>query len=84
MITTERWRALKWFADHAVDINAVMGQRMPSTKMRNLMVREGELAREPTGGFAHHRFNLTEAGHELLGRKHKRKWRASDENTEGR
>jgi hypothetical protein len=43
MTTTMRWRALRWFADHAVDVNGVMGRKQPSAWMRRLMIREGQL-----------------------------------------
>jgi hypothetical protein len=72
MPTTTRWRALRWFADHDRDVNAVMGRRMPSTRMHTMMIREGQLLREPVGSFEHYRFKLTEAGHELLRSKYKR------------
>jgi hypothetical protein len=64
--TTARWRALFWFADHARDVNAVMGRKLPSTRMRNLMIREGQVVRVPAGGFGHARFVLTETGGALL------------------
>lgn len=71
MVTTARWRALRWFADHAVDINSVMGRRMPSTKMRRLMIRDGQLKGEQIA-FDGKRFTLTESGQALLARKGKR------------
>jgi hypothetical protein len=73
MTTTARWRALRWFADHAADINKVMGRRQPSGKMRKLMIREGQLQRVPVGGFGHAYFVLTEQGWLMLANKHKRK-----------
>ena len=75
MTTTGRWKALRWFKDHAEDINSVAGTRMPSARMRRTMLKEGQLRQEPVGSFGHQRFTLTEAGHALLAskRKHKRR-----------
>lgn len=33
-MTPARWRALAWFNDHGRDVNAVMGRRLPSVRMR--------------------------------------------------
>jgi hypothetical protein len=73
MTTTARWKALRWFADHAADINAVMGRKMPSGKMRKLMIRDGQIASTDVGSFRHRRFELTAHGHAMLAEKHKRK-----------
>jgi hypothetical protein len=73
MTTTARWNALRWFADHALDINKVMGRRIPSTKMRNVMVRDGQLMCRPAGSFKYHRFELTARGQAMLVGKRKRK-----------
>jgi hypothetical protein len=76
MTSTGRWKALRWFADHAVDVNDMIGRgRPPTSKMRNLMIREGQLARVPLGSFGHAKFELTPEGCELLANKHKKKRR---------
>jgi hypothetical protein len=73
MTTTARWRALRWFADHAADINAVFGRRMPSAKMRKLMMRDGQIMSSDVGSFKHRRFELTAQGRAMLAEKYKRK-----------
>jgi hypothetical protein len=70
-LTTERWRALQWFADHAADINAVMGRRTPSGRMRQLMRREGQLTAERMS-FGLQRYVLSDQGKALLASKYKR------------
>lgn len=79
--TTMRWRALNWFANHEADQHSVMGQRVPTAKMRNRMVREGQLLRVPVGQFDFHRFILTHAGRELLATKGKHTANAQAQNT---
>jgi len=49
MTTPARWRALHWYADHEINVNAVMGRPQPSTRMRNLMLIEQQLDRVPVG-----------------------------------
>jgi hypothetical protein len=74
-MTPARWYALRWFADHEADINAVMGRRPPSGKMRRLMLREGQAIPIMVGSFGYRRWELTSAGRELLANKRKRKSR---------
>jgi hypothetical protein len=62
MTTAARWRALHWFKDHAADVNAVMGRRQPTAKMRRLMIREGQLEAKKLDGFKLQAFVLTAAG----------------------
>jgi hypothetical protein len=75
MFTAARWRALRWFRDHVVDVNAVMGRKMPSVRMRNLMMREGQVVRDEVGAFGHGRFVLTARGEELLLLRERRRQR---------
>jgi hypothetical protein len=72
MTTPARWRALHWYADHEINVNAVKGRPQPSTRMRNFMLIEQQLDRVPVGAFGHHRFVLTAAARGLLERKGKR------------
>jgi hypothetical protein len=65
MITEQRKRALNWFNDHSQDVNAVLGRKRPTTRMRNLMVKEGQLDAERIA-FSQHKFQLTEHGKTLL------------------
>lgn len=73
-ITTARYRALQWFADHERDPLSVLLTAKPSTKMRRLMAREGQVFRVPVGQFNYDRWLLTDAGRAALAaRKQRRK-----------
>ncbi|WLB24917.1 hypothetical protein QIH85_23850 [Bradyrhizobium japonicum] len=74
-LTTARYAALQWFADHERDPLSVLMAAKPSTKMRRLMAREGQVFRVPVGQFNYDRWLLTDAGRAALasrpkGRKH--------------
>ena len=60
-----RWRALAWFGDHERDVNAVLGRRLPSVRMRNLMIRERQLERIAIGSFGQAIFILTPLAEQL-------------------
>lgn len=69
--TPPRWRALAWFKDHERDVSSVMGQKVPSRKMINLLQREGLLVAVPTRIKRHFKLELTPNGYALLLSKHK-------------
>jgi hypothetical protein len=73
MITPRRYRALRWFDDHSRDQNSVLAQRVPTKKIRNLMIRDGQLEAVAIGSFGHLRFELTAAGRTLLASRRRRK-----------
>jgi hypothetical protein len=79
MITHRRLTAMRWFDDHSREQNSVMGQRVPTKYMRNLMIRDGHLQAIPTGSFGHLRFELTSAGRALLASKPRRKKKSTKE-----
>jgi hypothetical protein len=68
-VTTARYRALQWFADHERDPLSVLMTEKPSTKMRRLMAREGQVFRVPVGQFNYQRWLLTDAGRAVLATK---------------
>ena len=41
--TTERWNALRWYADHETDPNLCMGRPAPTRRMANKMIKAGQL-----------------------------------------
>jgi hypothetical protein len=70
MPTPARYRALQWFHDHeTLGPDGVFGGRPPSTKMRRLMARQGEVVRLPIGQFNYQRWLLTAKGREVLAAK---------------
>jgi hypothetical protein len=79
MITHRRLTAMRWFDDHSREQNSVMGRRVPSKKMRNLMIRDGQLQAIPTGSFGHLRFELTSAGRELMTNRRRYKTKSTKE-----
>ena len=67
MPTSARFYALQWFADHeALGPDGVFGRKAPSTRMRRLMAKEGEVENEPVGQFKYLKWILTPAGREKL------------------
>jgi hypothetical protein len=76
MTTTARYRALQWLFDHEVLGRTEMLMRTPpSTKMRRLMAREGQVFRIPVGQLEHYQWRLTPLGREVLQAKPKAKRR---------
>jgi hypothetical protein len=74
MTTAARLKALQWFYDHEVGgPNAVFDRRPPSTKMRRLMAKEGEVIKLPIGQFEYFQWRLTPHGREVLGTRPKRR-----------
>jgi hypothetical protein len=73
--TRARYRALGWFADHERDPLSVLLAKRPSTRMRNLMWREGQLKRITLGQFNLERWLLTDTGIEVLAGRAQRKER---------
>jgi hypothetical protein len=70
MPTPARYRALAWFADHeARGPDEVFSRKPPSTRMRRLMAKEGEVVRLPLGQFEHFQWRLTPLGREVLAKK---------------
>lgn len=65
MITEARKRALHWFNDHALDVNAVIGRKQPTKRMRNLMIRQCQLKAQPIA-FSQRKYLLTEHGKAIL------------------
>jgi hypothetical protein len=74
MTTPARYRALQWFLDHEVlgPDAVLLGRKPPSTKMRRLMAREGQVIRLPLGQFEYQKWLLTPLGRETLQRKPRR------------
>jgi hypothetical protein len=72
-VTPARYRALQWFADHERDPLSVLMKEKPSTKMRRLMAREGQVFRVPVGQFNYDRWLLTDEGRGLLANKPRQK-----------
>lgn len=67
MTTPARYRALQWFLDHeALGPDAMMRRQPPTTRMRRLMAKEGEVIRLPLGQFEHGKWLLTSKGREKL------------------
>ena len=76
MPTPARYKALQWFHDHETfGPDGVFGGRPPSTKMRRMMAREGEVVRLPMGQFGYQKWLLTAKGREALATKPTRKRR---------
>jgi hypothetical protein len=70
MTTSARYRALQWFHDHeALGPDGVFGRKPPTTRMRRLMAKEGEVYRIPVGQFAFGKWLLTPQGREKLDAK---------------
>jgi hypothetical protein len=67
-----RWKALAWYRDHALDRNSVMKRPVPTVRMRNRMLKAGQLAWVEGYMRAHPMLMLTEKGQALLRSKHKR------------
>ncbi len=72
-LTARRYKALQWFYDHdQLGPDAVLTQKPPTARMRNLMAREHQVMRLPVG----HRLDkwlLTTHGIEALLRKGERR-----------
>jgi hypothetical protein len=67
MPTPARFYALQWFHDHeAHGPDSVIGRRPPTTRMRRLMLKEGEVENQPVGQFKFRKWRLTPAGREKL------------------
>lgn len=72
MPTSARWYALQWFSDHEKGgPDAVLTRKAPSTRMRRLMVRNGQVERRPIGQFNFQAWVLTPEGREMLLKKPK-------------
>jgi hypothetical protein len=77
MPTPARYHALQWFHDHEVlGRDAVFTRKSPTTRMRRLMVREGQVERLPVGQLDHYQWRLTPQGREALGAKQKKRDKA--------
>lgn len=67
-----RWKALAWFHDYVFDRNSVMGRPTPTRRMREKMLKEGQIV-WVEGYLKRHPFLiLTAKGQEILASKHKR------------
>jgi hypothetical protein len=67
MPTPRRYRALQWFYDHEVLGNdAMLRRKAPTTWMRRLMLKEGEVEPYPIGQFGFQRWLLTPLGRQTL------------------
>jgi hypothetical protein len=74
MTTPARYRALQWFLDHEeLGRTAMLKRDPPTTKMRRLMAREGQVLRIPVGQLDHYQWRLTPAGRRALQNKPQRK-----------
>jgi hypothetical protein len=74
MTTPARYRALQWFCDHEEHgPDAVIARKPPTTRMRRLMEKEGEVDHEPVGQFKYRKWVLTPAGREKLKTKSPKK-----------
>jgi hypothetical protein len=70
MPTSARYHALQWFLDHETfGPDSVIRRRAPTTRMRRLMLKEGELTNEPVGQFKYYKWMLTPKGREALAAK---------------
>lgn len=83
MPTRARYRALTWFRDHKADPLSVLMRKRPSTRMCNLMLREGQVERIAVGQLHHHRWLLTDKGATLLAAKPRRKERKGADHERG-
>jgi hypothetical protein len=67
MPSAGRYRALTWFRDHeALGPDSVIDRKPPSARMRRLMAKEGQVAKQPIGQFKYQRWLLTAKGREVL------------------
>jgi hypothetical protein len=67
MTTKARFFALEWFWDHqAMGPNAIFDRKPPTLRMRNLMLKEGQIARLPLGQFDYAQWRLTSEGAAVL------------------
>jgi hypothetical protein len=67
MTTSARFKALQWFLDHeTLGPDGVFDRKPPSTRMRRLMARQGEVVRLPVGQFEYQKWILTAQGRDTL------------------
>jgi hypothetical protein len=77
MATSARYRALQWFLDHEESgPDEVFNRKPPTTRMRRLMAKDGEVIRLPIGQFGYQKWILTPLGREVLQTKPTRRRRS--------